>query len=84
MDRPWRIVPDRSSTVVVMNGLVETVFVNNQEVDCGKGLYLYYAGAINNIIDRHLCDRSLGVTLMTQDDRQGISRLRCVNGASGP
>jgi hypothetical protein len=67
-----------------MNGLVETVFVNNQEVDCGKGLYLYYAGAINNIIDRHLCDRSLGVTLMTQDDRQGISRLRCVNGASGP
>ncbi len=70
VDRPWRIVPDRSSTVVVMNGLVETVFVNNQEVDCGKGLYLYYAGAINNIIDRHLCDRSLGVTLMTQDERQ--------------
>ncbi len=70
VDRPWRIVPDRSSTVVVMNGLVETVFVNNQEVDCAKGLYLYYAGAINNIIDRHLCDRSLGVPLMTQDDRQ--------------
>ena len=36
-----------------MNGLVETVFVNNQEVDCAKGLYLYYAGAINNIVDRH-------------------------------
>lgn len=70
VDRPWRIVPDRSSTVVVMNGLVETIFVNNQEVDCAKGLYLYYAGAINNIVDRHICDRSLGVTLMTHDDRQ--------------
>ena len=70
VDRAWRIVPDRSSTVVVMNGLVETVFVNNQEVDCAKGLYLYYAGAINNVVDRHLCDRSLGVTLMTHDDRQ--------------
>ena len=70
VDRPWRIVPDGSSTVVIMNGLVETVFVNNQEVDCAKGLYLYYAGAINNIVDRHICDRSLGVTLMTHDDRQ--------------
>ncbi len=70
VDRPWRIVPDRSSAVVVMNGLVETIFVNNQEVDCAKGLYLYYAGAINNIVDRHICDRSLGVTLMTHDDRQ--------------
>jgi hypothetical protein len=70
VDRPWRVIPDRSSTVVIMNGLVETVFVNNQEVDCAKGLYLYYAGAINNIVDRHLCDRSLGVTLMTHDDRQ--------------
>ncbi|MGA2618445.1 MAG: hypothetical protein ABSF26_12605 [Thermoguttaceae bacterium] len=62
VDRPWRIIPDRSSTIVIMNGLVETVFVNNQEVDCAKGLYLYYAGAINTIIDRHLCDRSLGKT----------------------
>ena len=70
LDRPWRIVPDRTSTVVIMNGLVQTVFVNNQEVDCGKGLYLYYAGAIDNIIDRHLCDRSLGVTLMSEDSRQ--------------
>ncbi|MBM4044069.1 MAG: hypothetical protein FJ279_03065 [Planctomycetes bacterium] len=70
VDRPWRVVPDASSTVVVMNGLIETVFVNNQEVDSGKGLYLYYAGAINNVIDRHLCDRSLGITLMTRDDRQ--------------
>jgi hypothetical protein len=70
LDRPWRIVPDRTSTVVIMNGLVETVFVNNQEIDCAKGLYLYGAGAINNIIDRHLCDRSMGVTLMTHDERQ--------------
>jgi hypothetical protein len=70
LDRPWLVVPDRSSVVVIMNGLVENVFVNNQEVDCAKGLYVYYAGALNNIIDRHLCDRSLGVTLMTHDDRQ--------------
>ncbi|MEW6358966.1 MAG: glycosyl hydrolase family 28-related protein [Planctomycetota bacterium] len=70
LDAPWRIPPDASSTVVVMNGLIETTFVNNQEVDSGKGLYLYYAGAINNIIDRHLCDRTLGVTIMTRDDRQ--------------
>lgn len=73
LDRPWRVVPDQSSTVVVMNGLIDTVFVNNQEIDCGKGLYLYGAGAINNIIDRHLCDRTLGVTLMTFDDRQAPS-----------
>lgn len=70
VDQPWRVVPDASSSVVVMNGLVETVFVNNQEIDCDKGLYLYYAGAINSIVDRHLCDRSLGVTLMTLDERQ--------------
>jgi hypothetical protein len=70
LERPWRIVPDESSTVVVMNGLVETVFVNNQETDCDKGLYLYYAGAMNNIVDRHVCRRSLGVTLMSYDDRQ--------------
>lgn len=67
---PWRVVPDPSSTVVVMNGLVDTTFVNNQETDCDKGLYLYYAGAINNIVDRHVCRRSLGVTLMSYDDRQ--------------
>jgi hypothetical protein len=53
-----------------MNGLIDTVFVNNQEVDCGKGLYIYGAGAINTIIDRHLCDRTMGVTLMTHDERQ--------------
>jgi hypothetical protein len=70
LETPWRVVPDSTSTVVVMNGLVETVFVNNQELDCDKGLYVYAAGAINNIIDRHLCQRSLGVTLMTDDDRQ--------------
>lgn len=70
VDRAWLVPPDASSTVVVMNGLIETVFVNNQEVDSGKGLYLYYAGAINNIVDRHICDRSLGVVLMTRDDRQ--------------
>ena len=70
VDRPWRVLPDASSVVVVMNGLIDTVFVNNQEVDCGKGLYLYYAGAINNVIDRHICDRSLGVTIMTKDGRQ--------------
>jgi hypothetical protein len=70
VDRPWRVAPDATSVVVVMNGLIETVFVNNQEIDCGKGLYLYGAGAINSIVDRHLCDRSLGVTLMTADERQ--------------
>lgn len=70
IERPWRIVPDGSSTVVVMNGLVETVLVNNQETDCDKGLYLYYAGALNNVVDRHVCRRSLGVTLMSYDDRQ--------------
>jgi len=53
-----------------MNGLIDTVFVNNQEIDCGKGLYIYGAGAINCVVDRHLCDRTLGVTLMTHDDRQ--------------
>jgi len=70
VDRPWRVVPDQSSIAVVMNGLVDNIFVNNQEIDCGKGLYLYYAGAINNVVDRHLCQRSLGVTLMTLDERQ--------------
>ena len=70
LDKPWRVTPDATSIVVVMNGLIETVFVNNQEIDCGKGLYLYYAGAINTVVDRHLCDRTLGVTLMTEDDRQ--------------
>lgn len=70
IDRPWRVLPDRTSTVVVMNGLVEDVFVNNQEIDCGKGLYIYGAGAINTIVDRHLCERSMGVTLMTHDERQ--------------
>ena len=73
-DRPWRVLPDASSTVVVMNGLIETVFVNNQEVDCAKGLYWYCAGAINSIVDRHVCDRSLGVTLMTLDKRQKADR----------
>jgi hypothetical protein len=67
---PWRVTPDATSVVVVMNGLIETVFVNNQEIDCGKGLYLYGAGAINSVVDRHLCDRTLGVTLMTHDERQ--------------
>lgn len=70
VDRPWRVIPDRSSVVVVMNGLVETVFVNNQEIDCAKGLYLYGSGALDSIVDRHLCDRTLGVTLMTHDERQ--------------
>lgn len=70
VDRLWRVVPNATSTVVVMNGLVETTFVNNQEIDCDKGLYLYYAGAINNIVDRHICRRSLGVTLMSYDNRQ--------------
>ncbi len=70
IDHPWRVTPDVSSVVVVMNGLIDTVFVNNQEIDCGKGLYLYGAGAINNIIDRHLCDRTMGITLMTHDERQ--------------
>lgn len=70
VDRPWRVEPDADSVVVVMNGLIETVFVNNQEIDCGKGLYLYGAGAISSIVDRHLCDRSMGVTLMTHDERQ--------------
>ncbi len=70
VDTPWRVVPNESSTVVIMNGLVDTIFVNNQETDCDKGLYLYYAGAINNIVDRHVCRRSLGVTLMSYDDRQ--------------
>ena len=73
MDRPWRVTPDATSVAVVMNGLIETVFVNNQEIDCGKGLYIYGAGAINSIIDRHLCDRTLGVTLMTDDDRQSAN-----------
>lgn len=70
VDRPWRVVPDTGSVVVVMNGLVDTVFVNNQEIDCAKGLYLYGAGALNCVVDRHLCDRTLGVTLMTHDERQ--------------
>ena len=70
VDKPWRVTPDASSVVVVMNGLIDTVFVNNQEIDCGKGLYLYGAGAINCVIDRHLCDRTMGVTLMTHDERQ--------------
>lgn len=70
---PWRVTPDATSIVVVMNGLIDTVFVNNQEIDCGKGLYLYGAGAINTIVDRHLCDRTLGVTLMTDDDRQSAN-----------
>ena len=69
-ERPWRVVPDAASVVVVMNGLIDTVFVNNQEIDCGKGLYLYGAGAVNCVVDRHLCDRTMGVTLMTHDDRQ--------------
>ena len=70
IDKPWRVTPDAESVVVVMNGLIDTVFVNNQEIDCGKGLYLYGAGAINCVVDRHLCDRTLGVTLMTHDERQ--------------
>ena len=70
VERPWRVVPDESSTVVVMNGLIDTVFVNNEEVDCAKGLYIYGAGAINNIVDRHIADRGLGITLMTHDERQ--------------
>lgn len=70
VDAPWRVMPDKTSVVVVMNGLIETVFVNNQEIDCAKGLYVYGAGAINSIVDRHVCDRTLGVTLMTEDDRQ--------------
>ena len=70
LDRPWRVTPDSTSVAVVMNGLIDTVFVNNQEIDCGKGIYLYGAGAINCVIDRHLCDRTLGVTLMTHDERQ--------------
>jgi hypothetical protein len=64
------VTPDATSVIVVMNGLIDTVFVNNQEIDCGKGLYLYGAGAINCVIDRHLCDRTLGITLMTRDERQ--------------
>jgi hypothetical protein len=63
---PWRVVPDASSTVVVMNGLVDTIFVNNQETDCDKGLHLYYAGAINNIVDRHVCRRSLEMPFIGQ------------------
>lgn len=70
VDKPWRVTPDATSVAVVMNGLIDTVFVNNQETDCGKGFYLYGAGAINCVVDRHLCDRTLGVTLMTHDDRQ--------------
>ena len=70
VDTPWRVTPDATSVIVVMNGLIDTVFVNNQEIDCGKGLYLYGAGAINCVIDRHLCDRTLGITLMTRDERQ--------------
>lgn len=70
LDRPWRVAPDATSVAVVMNGLIDTVFVNNQEVDCGKGLYIYGAGAINCVVDRHLCDRTMGVTLMTHDERQ--------------
>ena len=73
VDKPWRVTPDATSVVVVMNGLVDTVFVNNQEIDCGKGLYIYGAGAINCVVDRHLCDRTLGVTLMTGDDRQSAN-----------
>lgn len=70
VDRPWRVAPDATSVAVVMNGLIDTVFVNNSETDCGKGLYLYGAGAVNCVVDRHLCDRTLGVTLMTHDERQ--------------
>lgn len=70
VDKPWRVTPDATSVVVVMNGLIETVFVNNQEIDCAKGLYIYGAGALNSIVDRHLCDRTMGVTLMTHDERQ--------------
>lgn len=76
VDRPWRVVPDGSSVVVVMNGLIDTVFVNNQEIDCGKGLYLYGSGAVNCVVDRHLCDRTLGVTLMTLDERQDPDPLK--------
>jgi hypothetical protein len=68
--QPWRVTPDATSVVVVMNGLIDTVFVNNQEIDCGKGLYIYGAGAVNCIVDRHFCDRTMGVTLMTHDERQ--------------
>lgn len=70
VDTPWRVTPDASSVVVVMNGLIDTVFVNNQEIDCGKGLYLYGPGAVNCVVDRHLCDRTMGITLMTHDERQ--------------
>ncbi len=70
VDKPWRVTPDATSVVVVMNGLIDTVFVNNQEIDCGKGLYIYGAGAVNCVVDRHLCDRTMGVTLMTHDERQ--------------
>ena len=76
LETPWRVVPDQSSTLVVMNGLVDTVFVNNQEIDCDKGLYLYHAGAINNIVDRQICRRTLGVTLMSYDERQDDDRSK--------
>ncbi len=76
LETPWRVAPDASSVVVVMNGLIDTVFVNNQEIDCGKGLYVYGAGAINCVIDRHLCARTLGITLMTHDDRQDADPAR--------
>lgn len=74
IDAPWRVAPDTSSIAVVMNGMIDTTFVNNQEIDCGKGLYIYGAGAINCIVDRHLCDRTMGITLMTHDERQGAER----------
>lgn len=69
-DAPWRVVPDATSVAVIMNGLIDTVFVNNTETDCAKGLYIYGAGALNNVIDRHLSVRSMGLTLMTHDERQ--------------
>ncbi len=74
-ETPWRVPPDASSVVVMMNGLIDTVFVNNQETDCGKGLYIYGAGAINCIIDRHLCARTLGITFKTHDDRQNADPM---------
>jgi len=73
VDAPWRVTPDATSVVVVMNGMIDTVFVNNQEIDCGKGLYIYGAGAVNCVVDRHLCDRTMGVTLMTHDERQNAA-----------
>lgn len=50
IDQPWCVLPDKESTIYILEATVQNLFLNNATIG-GRGVYaFFYGSAINNII----------------------------------